>query len=507
MAATGADAARAGALGGARTIDLAGATVVPGFDDCHMHVLSYGLTLDQVDLSPEAAKNIAEIRQAIGDAALDKTDEKWVLGRGYDQNRLPEQRHPTKFDLDPVSGNHPVVLWHTSGHMMAANSIALRLAGISDQTTDPTGGEIERDEHGVPTGVLRETAMELLGAVIPAPSPEAATEAILRASAELARQGITSASDAATGHGPSLDFELSAYRSALQSDRLLTRLVLMPQIGYVVQSGGRPALRPSELDAGNRPDWLRIGPTKIFSDGALTTRTAAVGKPYLDSGGHGLLTWPAEELEHIIRSAHQAGWQIATHAIGDVAIRLVLDAYSDALNRHNRGNVRHRIEHCTLIRRQDVAAVRQLGIVPVLQPEDIAVLGDAYPAAIGLDRARDNSPVRWFEEAGIQVAFSSDRPVTPGNPLVGIRAAVERRTAAGTLLGEQHRVDAERAIHYYTHGSAYAGSDEKNRGQLSHGFLADFVVLDRDITRVPPELISEAQVLMTVVGGRTAFEA
>jgi hypothetical protein len=488
-------------------VDLAGSTVIPGFDDSHMHVLSFGLTLSQVDLSPAAAPDIAAIRTAIEEASHSAHGSDWVLGRGYNQNMLAEQRHPTRFDLDPVSGGHPVALWHTSGHIMSCNSRALELAGISGDTPDPTGGEIERGDHGKPTGVLRETAMDLLAVAIPQPSLELAVQAILRASRELAREGITSATDAATGHGDSPDFEIGAYRAALGYGQLLTRLTLMPQIRYVVPNEGGRARSVRELDAGDQPEWLRIGPTKIFSDGALTTRTAAVSTRYLNSGGNGILTWPLEDLERLIRSAHGAGWQIATHAIGDRAIRLVLDAYRAAAGETPRSDARHRIEHCTLIDRNDVQAFPELGIVPVLQPEDIACLGDAYPAAVGLERARNNSPVSWFQKAGAHIAFSSDRPVTPGHPLMGVKAAMERRTASGADLGVEHRVSAEQAIRYYTHGSAFASFAEKDRGVLAPGFLADFVVLDRDITQVAPEEVASTRIVMTVVGGYTAYEA
>ena len=489
-----------------RRVDLAGSTVIPGFDDCHMHILSFGLTLDQIDLTPAAAGSIPAIRSVIESAAQSTPVEEWLVGRGYNQNLLPENRHPNRFDLDPVGGNHPIALWHTSGHILTANSVALALAGISHNTPDPPGGQLDRDEHGMPTGVLRETAMELLGSAIPDPSRETATEAILRASAALASEGITSAGDAATGHGKSADFELQTYREALESGRLMTRVVLMPQIGYVVPSTGT-VRTPGEFDTGNRPEWLRIGPTKIFSDGALTTRTAAVTTPYSNSTDTGILTWEPAELEYLVCSAHAAGWQIATHAIGDRAIRIALDAYKAALERHPRKNARHRIEHATLIRREDVAAVRELGIVPVLQPEDIACLGDAYAPAVGAERAEDNSPVGWFKNAGIQVAFSSDRPVTPGHPLDGVRAAMERRTPNGASLGPGHRVDAERAIHYYSYGSAFASFSEGVRGRLLPGQLADFVVLDRDITGLPPEGVSGTRVLMTVVDGQAVYES
>ncbi len=493
---------------GHRRVDLAQGFLAPGFNDCHMHILSFGLGLGQIDVTPGIAPDISTIQQQIRNAAT-KTNQEWLLGRGYNQNLLAEQRHPNRHDLDAVSAGRRLILWHTSGHVVAVNSATLLAAGITETTPDPAGGEIERDSAGQPTGVLKENARHLVLDVLPPPSRSQAAEAIVLASRALAREGITSASDAATGSPNHLSDELDCYRSAYESGNLQTRMELMPQIACIVpdvQEG--PVARPEDFDLKCPREWLRIGPTKIFSDGALTTRTAAVREPYLDTLGEGLLTWSPEELELLIARANGAGWQIATHAIGDLAVELVLKSYEQAASRRSTPSPsRHRIEHCTLLDSEMVSRIRRLGVVPVLQPEDIAVLGDAYEPALGPNRAGNNSPVGWFEEQGVPVAFSSDRPVTPGNPLVGIRAAVERRTPSGMVLGPHHQIDPERALLYYTAGAAYATLTEQNKGRLVPGMLADMVLLDRDITKVPSEAITDARVLMTIVGDREVFRA
>ncbi|HZT95625.1 MAG TPA: amidohydrolase [Chloroflexota bacterium] len=491
------------ALRGSRVVDLGGGFVLPGFNDCHMHILSFGLGLGRVDVSPAAAPSIEAIQERIRERMV-TSKVGWLLGRGYNQNLLAEGRHPNRDDLDAVTTERPVVLSHTSGHVLTANSRAIELAGITSQTDDPPGGEIERDESGRPTGVLKETARQLLSAMIPEPTMAEATEAILAASRALAVEGITSASDAATGSPETGTREFDAYRAAFETGQLVTRIELMPQITLVAPEDG-PTLQPADFGCSVNPDWLRIGSVKIFSDGALTTRTAALREPYCDAPTTGLLTWPPERLRELIRRASASGWQIATHAIGDRAIDAVLDALEAAREGGERDSRRHRIEHCTILDRMALARIKSLAIVPVLQPEDIAVLGDAYEPALGPERAANNSPVGWFEEEEIPIAFSSDRPVTPGNPLVGIRAAVERRTASGRVLGPAHRISAQRAVMHYTGGAAYATRTETVKGCLAPGMLADMVVLDRDITSCPSEEITEACVITTIVDGRLVF--
>lgn len=489
---------------GARIVDLAGASLLPGFDDCHMHILSFGLTLGQVDVRPTVASSILEIQRRLHDCSRSAPGE-WILGRGYDQNQLAERRHPDRRDLDAVSSQRPVVLWHTSGHVMVANTRALERAGIAAGTADPPGGEIERDEDGAATGVIKETAMALLRRAVPAPSQAQAMEAIAAASAVLVQEGVTSASDAATGQTLGLEIEMAAYKGAFESGLLRTRTVLMPLSGQVLDGENwQPRLSPNDLDLNVDANWLSIGATKIFADGALTTRTAALRETYLDTGGRGLLTWDLQTLQRIMQVAVGAGWRIATHAIGDRAIDDVLTAYEGLVE--GREPARHRIEHCTICDSAAIHRIRKIGVIPVLQPEDIAVLGDSYESGVDRWTAQNNSPVGWFEN-GVPIAFSSDRPVTPGHPLVGIQAAVERRTPSGTILGPEHRIGPERALRHYTLGGAFATCTERIKGSLEPGKKADFVVLDTDVTACPTHEIGSTRVLMTVVDGEVAFQA
>ncbi|MBV9282333.1 MAG: amidohydrolase, partial [Chloroflexi bacterium] len=451
-----------------RRIDLEGGTVLPGFDDCHCHILSFGLTLDQVDVGPDVAGDIQDIRRAIARRAEGASEGEWIIGRGYDQNALAERRYPTRMDLDDVSRGHPVVLWHTSGHALTCNSRALELAAIGSDTPTPPGGDIERDEHGAPTGVLKEApATDRLANVIPPPTIAQGTEAILRAMEAMAGQGITSASDAATGQRAAISDTLTMYRNGLDAGRLKGRITLMPQILYVAPPDSEEAHPPEELRVGERPEWLRVGPAKIFADGALTTRTAALRRPYEDVGSNtGLLIWEPETLAGMIRRAHLAGWQIATHAIGDRAVEVVVGCYERAVEAAPRADHRHRLEHCMLLDDGLARRIKRLGVVAAIQPGFMARLGDAYIAALGRERASQLMPMGLFRRLGIPVGFSSDRPVIPGAPLAGVRAAVTRTTPGGDLLGPEHALGPLDAIRYYTAGSAYATHFEHDKGVL-----------------------------------------
>ena len=490
---------------GARQVDLGGSTVIPGFNDSHAHLLSFGLTLQQLDVSADAVHSVAAIAEAVGARAAATAPGAWVHGRGYNQNELDERRHVTRHDLDALSADRPVVLDHTSGHVLVCNSAALRLAGITAGTPDPPTGEIERDERGEPTGLLKEAAMDLLRRVMPETSQSEGRDAIVEAMEMLATFGITSASDAWTGRGPSLETELAMYRAAYASGRLAARLTLMPLIAHVAPEDSSTVRRPDDFDLEADPLRLAIGPTKIFSDGALSTRTAAMRAPYADDPtNRGILLWEPERLTAAMRRAHGAGWQIATHALGDRAVEMVLNCYEAAMTGQERVGHRHRIEHCMYADEELVRRIGRLGIVPSLQP-DIYRLGDAYVAALGPGRASQSIPTGLFRRFGVEFAFSSDLPVIPGRPLDVIRSAMERRTPQGVELGPEHAVRAMDAVRAYTWGGAFATHTEAQKGMLAPGLLADFVVLSGDPATTSLAAWDGLRVLKTVVGGAETY--
>ena len=490
----------------ARRIDLEGCTVIPGFNDSHAHLLPFGLALEQLDVSADAAHSVGDIVEAVRLRSRETADGEWVHGRGYNQNELAEGRHITRSDLDPVSPSNPVILDHTSGHVLTANSAALRLASITRDTEDPAGGVIDRDEHGEPTGLLKEAAMDLLRAVIPPPSRAAGAVAIARAMQVLSTFGITSASDAWTGRGESIEPELAMYRDAFESGRLSGRIILMPHVSHVVTDHSGHVRSPEEFDVGGDTNWLRIGATKIFADGALSTRTAAMRESYVDDASNrGILFWERDTLTETMKAAHRAGWQIATHALGDRAVELVVKCYAAVLSDDERMDHRHRIEHCMYADETLARRMKALGIIVSLQP-DIYRLGDAYIAALGLQRASQSIPTGLFRRMGVRMSFSSDLPVIPGRPLDVIQSAFARVTPKGICLGPEHAVRPMEAIRAYTHGGALATHTEGLRGTLAPGMFADFTVLSRDPARIPLERWDEVHVVRTVVGGRHTYQ-
>ncbi|GIV19874.1 MAG: amidohydrolase [Armatimonadota bacterium] len=481
---------------GAKRVDGGGLYVVPGFNDCHCHILAYGLDLSAANLSPEHAPDIPSLITQLRRWAGEHPDAPWITGSFYDQNRMTERRHPTRYELDQVSAEKPVFIEHTSKHGGVANSAALRIAGITRETPDPPGGTIERDAQGEPTGVLLESAVDLVTRHQPPLSHAQRVRALHLAAQAMAEKGITAAADASTGWGD-LQGELAAYTQAVNEGAPL-RVTLMILAGALRREGAW--IRPQDIRTGC--DGVRVGIAKVFSDGALTTRTAALKEPFVDTGTTGMLLHSEEELEEYVMGAHRAGWQIATHAIGDRAIETMLHLYAQALRQYPRADVRHRIEHCMLLDDELIDRLRQLGVVAVLQPEFVARLGDAYRYGLGEERARRLNRVTSLLQAGVPVAFSSDCPVVPGAPLDGIRAAMERKTPLGVVLGESERVDALTAIRLYTKGSAYAVHDEGYTGSLSAGKRADFVVLSRDPAAAPVEEWEDVRVVATVFGGR-----
>jgi predicted amidohydrolase YtcJ len=492
---------------GTERVDLHGAVVLPGFNDSHGHILWLGMSLDQINLSADRIGSVDELVALVSGRARDVAPGNWVLGSGYDQNMLRERRHPTREDLDRAAPEHPVLLRHTSGHVLTCNTRALDLAGITGTTDDPQGGEIDRDEHGLPTGVMKESAMDLVSVHVPPPTLEEGGRAIVRATVELSRYGITSVSDAATGQVPQAEPAFEMYLRAFDSGELAARVQIMPHIHYVTSPDGTSARPPAELALRSDPDWLQVGPVKIFSDGALSTRTAAMTVPYHgDSDNVGILMWPQEQLIGMIDRAHAAGWQIATHALGDRAVMAVVDAYERAITRTPRSDHRHRIEHCMVADDNLVRRIARLGIVLSLQP-DIFRLGDGYVRAMGLERAADTIPLQRFRRLGATFSFSSDFPVIPPNPLPIIRSSIQRVTPSGIHLGSEHASTVGEAVRKYTVGGSFTTRTDDHRGVLSAGRLADFVVLSGDPFRLPLDEWDGIRVLSTIVGGHTTYSA
>jgi predicted amidohydrolase YtcJ len=492
--------------------DLGGATVLPGFHDAHNHMAWFGLTLGEADLRPEAAGTLAELYAAVTRQAQATADGDWVTGSGYDQNKLGA--HPDRDGLDRAAPGRRVWLRHTSGHMCVVSSAVLADLGMTDTAVDVPGGKVVTDASGRPTGLMQEKAQELVaGLVHPYPVP-VLTDAIGRAAERYLSEGITSVTEAGIaggwiGHTP---VELAAYQAARDSGRLPVRVELM-----IASDALHPlAAHPGDglelgLDLGIRTgfgdDWLRIGAMKIFTDGSLVGRTAAMHDDYAGPpGNRGYLAADAAELTATILAAHRSGWQVAAHAIGDRAIDLVLDAYAEAQRRYPRSDTRHRIEHFAVSRPDQVDRTAQLGVIPVPQGRFATELGDGMLAAVGPGRHEWLYRQRSLLAAGLILPGSSDRPVVTGAPLLGVHDMVNRRTASGAPFNPGEAITAEQALRAYTAGSAYASHAENSRGMITPGKLADLAVLSEDPTAVSPAGIAGISVVATLTGGEFRFD-
>ena len=478
--------------GRATRIDLGGRTLIPGFNDAHAHVWKIGhLLTSMLDLRRTSSLDalLDDVRRFADRAPEDA----WVLGRGYNEAALRERRAPTRSDLDRASPRRPVVLTRTCGHIYAVNSAALARAGIGAGTEAPPGGAIERDDRGEPTGLLRETAMGLVNRVLPPPGAGDYERMIAAALGHQLTLGITSSSDC--GVAPPL---VAVYRSLEANGALPARVNVM--LLRKVDGEAAPVPLPERFVS----DMLRVDTVKFLADGGLSGATAALSVDYKHAPGKGLLRFSREELEGLCRESHDAGWRIATHAIGDVAIDQVLSIY-ERLD-PARG-LTHRIEHFGLPTRQHLARAAALGVTAAPQAIFIRSLGRNFrsylPDAL-LPRAY---PIRAMLDAGVRVALSSDAPVVEDdNPLAGMMAAVTRRDSEGALIAPEQAITAGEALHAYTAAGAAATGDDDNRGAIAAGMWADLAVLSGDPLAVEPDALPELSVDMTIVGGRIAYE-
>lgn len=479
--------------GGARRIDLGGRTIVPGFNDAHAHIWKIGHLLTSM-LDLRRLTSVEGIVDAVRRFGARLPDDRWLLGRGYNEAALDEGRPPTRHDLDRASPSRPVVLTRTCGHIYAANSAALARAGITRDTEPPTGGVIERDERGDPTGLLHETAMGLVNKAVPPPTADDYEAMIVAALRHQLSLGITSSSDC--GVSPQL---LSVYRGVDARAGLPSRVNVMPL--RRVDGVAEPVPLPQRFVS----DRLRVDTVKFLADGGLSGATAALSVNYRHAPVKGVLRFDRDELAALCRETHDAGWRIATHAIGDVAIDLMLDIY-DSLGPHPRG-LAHRIEHFGLPSGAQLARAAALRVIAAPQPIFIHSLGRNFRSYIPDAFLPRTYPIRAMVDAGVRIALSSDAPVVDDdNPLVGMMAAVTRRDNEGHLIAPEQAITIDEALAGYTAGGAVATGDEANRGSIEPGKWADLAVLSDNPLSVEPEALPSIRVDMTLVGGSIAYE-
>ncbi len=488
-----------------KIVDLEGRFVMPGFNDAHMHLARAGLEKMTVNLV--GVKTLDQFRERI-QAQVEKAEPgDWVVGGGWDETLWPVQVLPTRWDVDEVSSGHPVFLTRVDGHIAVANTRALQLASITVASRDPEGGKIDRDEAGTPNGILRETAQEAVRAVIPKPTHDKLRQAIEVALADLASHGITSAQDNSQWE----DFQI--YEELEREGKLTARISeWLPFDDSIEELNKKRDSHPAS------DNMLHTGMLKGFMDGSLGSKTAALLEPYSDDPKNsGLPQYEVAKLNAMTRERVLAGYQIGFHAIGDKGVQMALDAFAEAEKAAKEGKVkaadggtdyRLRIEHAQVTTPQQIARFKDLKVIASMQPNHLLTDMAWAESRLGPKRAEHSYAWAEFLRHGVILAFGTDYPVEPVTPFRGIYAALTRTSEDGkkSYYPEQ-KLNIEQAIAAYTTGAAFAEFAEKQKGKLEPGMLADFVVLDQDITAALPPKILQTQVLRTVVGGKTVYEA
>ena len=484
-----------------RTIDAGGKLLLPGFNDAHVHFVSGGLQLDSVQLDDVTSPE--EFVRRVAERAKKTPKGEWIQGGDWDETKWPGSPLPTKEMIDPVTPDNPVFLSRYDGHSSLANSAALKLAGVTAQTPDPPGGVIVRDAQGNPTGDLKDAANDLVAKVIPPLSHDQLMRAVKRALEHAASVGVTSVQTMDPEYA-----DIAAYAELLQAGELTTRIYAAPLITQVddqVKIGIRHAFGGS---------YLRIGAVKAFADGSLGSRTAYLFEPFQDqSDNHGLLSdemQPLSLMRDRMMKADAAGLQICTHAIGDQAISMILDLYTEVTRVHGGADRRFRIEHAQHMAAKDFDRFAQLDVIASVQPYHEIDDGRWAEPRVGHDRASRTYAFRTFLNHGVHLAFGTDWEVAPLNPMLTLYAAVTRATLDGKNPNgwfPEQKLTVEESVRAYTMGSAYAEFQEKEKGSITRGKLADMVILSDDIFSIDPAKIRDVKALKTIVGGKVVWDS
>lgn len=483
------------ASGSTRKIDIGGKTITPGFIDAHSHPASSGLRhLRMVDCD---LRSIDKLKEAIKTKGDNTPLGEWVRGFKYDDTKTKDGRYINRYDLDEVAPDHPVIITHRGGHTAYVNSKALDLAGITPEAQDPEGGHIVKDESGIPTGLLQETATNLVDRLITDEfTDKDRQEGVKLITQMMAKTGITSVTDAYGSQD-----SLQAYRDSYNAGDSSARIYCM--IGYfaiedMIAKGAK---------TGDGNDWVKIGGMKLTCDGSISERTARLSKSYVGRpDDFGIIVMDEEELYSYAIKAHKANWQIGIHANGDVGIDKALNVFEKIQTEHSREDPRFRLEHCTVINDDLIRRIKALDAIPNPFSTYVYFHGEKMKE-YGAERLENMFALRSFLDAGINVTQTSDYPPGPFEPMMALQSSVTRTDWNGNLWGASQKISVEEAIKVGTINGAYASYDEKIKGSLEEGKLADLVVLESDPSEVDPNSIIDIKIERTMVGGKWVYES
>ena len=484
---------------GARVVDLEKHFVMPGFNDAHVHIGGAGQ--DWLAVRLNGTQSVAELQKRLAEGVAQHKEGEWITGSGWDHTFWPEKKFPSRQQLDVVSPKNPVILTHISGHVAVANSLALQISEVTKSTSNPSGGEIERDDKGEPTGMLKEgAAMHLVESKIPSPTPQQRRRGIELALADIAKNGVTSAQDNSAWE------DFLTYRAVKNDGKLTVRITEWLPFAAPLEK-----LEQMRRDGGTTDPWLRTGALKMVTDGALGSRTAAMLAPYSDDPStSGIMTMEPEKLRTLAVERDKAGFQLNFHAIGDRANRVALDAFEAAAKANGPRDRRDRIEHAQVVALSDIPRFARLQVIASMQPSHETSDMRWAEQRVGPERAKGAYAWASMQKFGVRLAFGTDYDVEPISPFRGLYACVTRELSTGGPQGgwqPQEKISLPDCIRAYTSGSAYGEFTEGKKGELKAGEFADFIVLSNDLTKVEPREYLNTKALRTVVGGRTVYTA
>ncbi|WP_179134059.1 amidohydrolase [Halobacillus massiliensis] len=480
-------------------IDLEGSTLMPGFIESHIHPAIYAQTLLEIDCKPEAASSLKEILSKVRESADQTEEDQWIIGWGWDDSKLKEKRNPTRWDLDEAAPNHPVVLKRTCAHMAVANTRALELSGVTEETPNPQGGHIERDSEGRLTGLLQEKAQGLIAA--PKYSLQEMAEGMRRAQKKFASWGITTVHDMSTQTD-----DLQLYQWLLNENELSVRI--RPWLWAVDQNGFTGSLE-EVLKVGIRSgfgnDKLKIQGLKFMLDGSVGGKTAAFSTPYIGTEETGILYNTVEEIMPLMKKGIKSGLRIAVHAIGDRAIETALHSFEEISRTEKINDMRNRVEHCIFPSREHLKMMKNLGLIAGSSLGFLYDIGDNYIDKLGKKRMKGAFPHQSMKQLGITAPANSDLPVCDANPWRGIYSLVTRKTSSGQVVDEEERISVWEALKSYTTDAAYSSFEEEQLGVLKKGAKADLIVIYENPLEIEPEELLSIRTKAVYADGKLIY--